>query len=396
MDTVILKLYGPGKFKLEPKAKVWFLPEVKQRRFSDLSPTERNSKRLYLRKFTLKPPETDRYVPQVTMFETLTKDRQHLRFILKIQMSLPKLLYRNSLQEVIEGKLDRVLECLQASLQHVGIHTDCATLANATVSAAHFAKNIPLPPHIQMRDIARELCRIDINKIIDVREKEVKHGGRWLNLHSGTVGRVFYDKVSDCLRPKNKREDKYHIDHERAIVERYHLQSREVFRYEYRLQRTPTVVRVINAMLKREAKMPVVFRDLFTPGLWKAIVVDSWQTIMDRPENQLALFAEQNPLALLWHILSKVTGENPSARKIDSALMSYGLAIAVQHAGGAKEVRGILAHFMSADHPERITEKIDTAARFASGLSYSNNIAFLGEAIQRFEPVTLDFLEGWV
>ena len=70
MDTVIIKIYGPRKFQITNTS--LFLPELTRREFSQLSPTEKQSTRLYLRHFILKPPYYDGYLPKVDILEVLS------------------------------------------------------------------------------------------------------------------------------------------------------------------------------------------------------------------------------------------------------------------------------------------------------------------------------------
>lgn len=395
MDTVIIKIYGPHKFKI----KNWslFLPELEGRTYNDLSLTERTSTRPYLRRFILRPKWRPEYLPSVEVFETLTKDRKDIRYFLKITFSAPKLLYWNSLQEVGENDREKLCVALKLALRSVNIDVETEAIENATVEAVHACKNVPLPKTMHMREIINELAKIDINKSFDVNEKQHKKGSRALILgfHSGTIEWSFYDKISDCLRPKSKRSDKQRIDQERAIVEFYKLQDREVFRYEYRIKKTQTTKREVNRLLGRESKTPVLFKDLFTPNLLKSLVLNSWHTIINRPENQLSLFSTPDRLSLLSHIFSEAKKLGRKPNSIDRAFASYGMATSMKDFG-AKEIRGLILDTWNKDHPERITKKMDSALELMKGLTYSDDILFLGKALEKFELITLTSLQNGV
>src|ERR1035437_6481396 len=314
MDTVIIKIYGPNKFQFRNKS--LFLPELNCRRYEDLSATEiqsRNSTRSYLRKFLLHPKPSDDYIPRVEVFETLSKESNRIIYILKITFSVPKLLYWNSVQEVGENDKQKILSALKRALGSVGIVVDTETIENATLEAVHACKNIPLPKTMRMRNILGELGRMDISKVVDVTETQIKNGGRVLNFWSGTTEHCFYDKVSDSLKPKNKRSDKGRIDYEKVFIEQYKLQDREIFRYEYRLKKTQTTKRVINATLGREYDTPVIFKDIFIPNLLKNLILNSWHTLIERPENQLSLFGKIDRLKLFLHITDEATKQNIKA-----------------------------------------------------------------------------------
>lgn len=393
MDTVIIKIYGPNKFQF--RNKTLFLPELSCRKYEDLSATEiqsRNSTRSYLRKFILHPKPSDEYIPRVEVFETLSKESNKIIYILKITFSVPKLLYWNSVQEVSENNRQKILSAIKMALGSVGIIVEIESLENATLEAIHACKNIPLPKTMRMREILAELGRMDISKVVDVMETQIKNGGRLLNFWSGTKEHCFYDKVSDSLKPKNKRSDKSRIDYEKIFIEQYKLQDREIFRYEYRLKKTQTTRSAVNGLLGRKPDTPVVFQDLFTPDLLKNMILSSWYKLIERPENQLSLFGKIDRLKLLLHILSEAKKRGEKAHSMNNAFISYGIATAILD-NGAKEVRGIVHQGWNKDHPERLTKKIKTASELTEGLSYSNNIAFINSALERFELINLTSLE---
>jgi hypothetical protein len=287
-----------------------------------------------------------------------------------------------------------MLNTLKKALLGVGIIVETNVLVNARVSAVHFCKNVLLPRSIRMQDILAELHRVDINKTTDVTLKEEKNGGRWLHLYSGTIERVFYDKVADAQRPKGKRKDKGHIVRERGVIERYKLTTREVFRYEYRLKKNQTVMRDVGAVLGRPPKTPVILKDLFAPDLCKTMLLNSWRALLQRPENQLALLGQVDGLGLLLHIIAE-TMKQGRAHSMNHAFTSYGLACAIRD-HGAKEVRRAVSVGWNTDHPERLTRKIEAAAALTSGLSYSNSVSFVDAALERFELITRSLLENVV
>lgn len=396
MDTVIIKIYGPSKFQFRNKS--LFLPELNCRKYEDLSATEvksRNSSRSYLRKFILHPKPSDEYIPRVEVFETLPKESNKIIYILKITFSAPKMLYWNSVQEVDESYKQKILSRLKGALDSVGIIVEIESLENATLEAVHACKNIPLPKTMRMREILSELGRMDISKVVDVMETQIKNGGRVVNFWSGTKEHCFYDKVSDSLKPKNKRSDKGRIDYEKTFIEQYKLQDREIFRYEYRLKKTQTTKSAINTLLGRKHDTKVVFNDLFTPNLLKNLILNSWNKLIERPENQLSLFGKVDRLKLMSHIFSEAKKQSEKAHSMNNAFTSYGIATTILD-NGAKEVRGVVNESWNKDHPERLTKKIKIASELTSGLPYSNNIAFIDAELKKFEIISLASIQNGI
>ncbi len=393
MDTIIIKLFGPHKFKISNRS--LFLPELEKRTIKDISPTERSSTRPYLRRYVLHAKYQEEYLPRVEVFETLTDDRTEVRYVLKIEFSAPKLLYWNSLQEVGEADKDAVLLALQRALRRVNITISIENLAGALLTTIHACKNVPLPKKMKMREIIGELAKMDVSKAFDISDKQCKKGARILNIYSGTIDWSFYDKISDSLRPKNKRADKGRIDRERSVIERHKLEDREVFRYEYRIKKTQTIKRELNNLLGRPYLTQVVFSDIFSPNLLKKLTLNSWYLLIHRPENQLSLFDAGDRLGLLLHMLSEAKKQGKNAHSMNNGLISYGLATAIRD-HGAKEVKGAIFDLWDTEHPERLTKKINSASGLMKGLPYSTSIDFINNALEKFELITLTSLRNGI
>ena len=392
MDTVVLKLSNAHKFKVTNTSH--FLPELNKRSFRDLTPTEKQSTRRYLRAFRFDPPDKNAYLPKIEIYEALSKDRDEVLYTLQATFSVPKLLYGNSVQEVSENDLEKFIYAFRMALKDAGIEIDSNAIATARVSQAHFCKNVLLPREIRMQEILTELKRVDVSKAVDVTYKEFKEGGRTLQIWSGTLEMVFYDKVCDAMRPKVKRKDKGRMARERHIIEEYRLQDREIFRYEYRLKKNQTLKKHVNTALGRPYQTTVLFRDLFESGLCKKLVLSSWHDLIQRPENQLALLGPTDDLALLHHIMEG-SKKQSTAHSMNRALISYGLTRAMRD-HGAKEVKRAVSDYWNQDHGERLTEKMRTAAALTDGLPFSNSITFIAAQLEKYECITRLYLENVV
>jgi len=393
MDTVIIKIYGPRKFRFTKKS--WFLPELKSRKYSELSETEKKSKRPYLQRFVFRPPTEHKVPVRVQVYEIVSIESKEVLYVLELEFSVPKLLYGNSLQEVGEGHREVVFDRLKSCLVEVGIFIgETEIIAEARVGAIHFCKNIPLPQEIQMQDILAKLALTDISKATDVTETEFKRG-QVLHIYSGTVERVFYDKIADSMRPKVKRKDKGPISSERIIVDRYNLDKREVFRYEYRLKKTQTVMRDVNKALEREPKTYVAFKDVFTPGLCRKMILASWRVLLQKPGNQLALLGSAPDSNLLAYICSEAGKGKRNGHSLNTALISYGIIRAIQDYG-VKQLRKTIFSTWSEDHSERVTKKIQAAAELNTRLPYLDSISFIDSHMEKSGLISLASLENGI
>jgi len=83
------------------------------------------------------------------------------------------------------------------------------------------------------------------------------------------------------------------------VIDEFDLHGIEIFRYEYRIKKTQTVESIINKKLDRKGRTQVIFSYIFTAGLAKDALVSSWQDMVGRPENQLALLGPTDTYKLL-------------------------------------------------------------------------------------------------
>lgn len=392
MDTVILKLYGPHKFKIQKHD--WFLPEINKREYKHLTPNEQKQPptRNYLRRFHLQPPPQGKYIPQVDVLETLDREKKEVKYVMIITFSVPKLLYGNSVQEVVHTDFAKVVSVLQHTLSQAGIQIEKKNLMDARLTAVHFCKNIFLPKHILLQDVLVDLQRVDINKTVDVTTKETKNGGQILHIYSGVVERVFYDKVTDAVRTKNKRKDKGQMDYERTIIDEYGLEGSEIFRYEYRIKKTQTVERIINLALGQKPKTYITFKDVFTTDLHQKVLLQSWRELVGRPENQLALMGPTDNFKVLQHILEKAKA-NGGAHSMNHALIAYGLTQIVRD-HGAKELKRLVFKYWNQKHPERLNKKIQLASELTKELPYSNGVAFVDGQLNEYQLITRQYLNN--
>jgi len=402
MDTIQIRVNSREKFQIATWAQ--FVPEFSVREFKDLSLAERLRSRNkktppYLRHFVLHAETTHGLtVPKVEIYESADSNTGVVKYELKIEVSLPKLLFENSLCEIGPSDLQKVLDTMVERLSGVGIQILPHTIATAPLSVVHFCKNIILPKSISFRRLLAELSLIDIGKAYDTtndKRTKNKNSGEVLHFWSGSREWSFYDKIEDMKRPKNKSVDKHKTDYEKEIIELYGLKDIEVFRYEYRLKKAQTIKSELNATLGRQYQTPVSLTDLFTEGLWKSVLLKSWKRMTDRPENQLALLSTNNKLDLMIYILNSAWKKDKSAHSQNQALWSYGLATAIKD-HSAKSVRKELGKVWSNRSDERLDEKMSVAAKLAQGIPFSDGISYISRELERFEVINLALLEKGV
>lgn len=399
MDTISFRVKS---FTIRSEAE--FNSEFSYRNFSDLSEKEKakskDPKIPYLRKFisrSLKAKEEIYSAISVEVYEKADINIGKVMYEMIVTIhSLPKLLHENSVEEILPSDKDKLVNLIHKKIWDAGIHLSKDIIKRSPISVVHFCKNIVLPKKIALRSILAELSNTDMGKAYDttedVRRQRNKNGSKVVHLFCGTREWCFYDKAEDTRqRKKSKRVDKIETPYEKELFTPYLREDLEIFRYEYRLNKIQTIRRELHTFLKKDSKESVTFDDLFTEGLWKAVLIKSWKSILTRPENQLALLSYTNSLDLLLHISRNAKSKGSTIHSQNKALWTYGLVQAIKD-NGAKTVKSEL-NKVWANKDERLIEKLNIAIELIKGIPTSEGISYISKKLEKFEIINLASLE---
>ena len=397
MDTISFRL--KNNFKITSIAN--FIPEFSIRSFSDLSQKERilskDPKNNYLRKFILHPlVDKEIYCPSVEVYEKANANTGIVEYEMVITFhSLPKFSLGNNFEEIQISNKNKIIALMAERLQTIGIIVSEESISQAPVSVIHFCKNIILPENIALRSILSDLSHTDMGKAYDttedVRIQRDKNNGKVVHLRCGSREWCFYDKIDDLCQPKGKRADKHRTTYEKELLSTHDFKNLEVFRYEYRLNKSQTIKSELHTFLNKSYDEKITVSDLFTEGLWKNILTSAWKRILQRPENQLALLSYNRPLDLLLHILRKAKAEGLSAHSQNKALWTYGLAQAIKDSGAKTTKSELNKVWINKDN--RLTNKLGIATELVDDIPVSQGISYITEQLEKFEFISLDSLE---
>lgn len=379
----------------------YFSPEFKVRSYSQTSETERKESVIvpYSNKFILrKDLLIDEYQPKAELYEKINNEKMTLEYVLKIEFSVPKIVYENNLVEIDEKEKDNFISNLQTKIRKCGISVEKTSLENAPVGKIHIGKNIILPNNVLMVNILRELKKTSLGKNYDMTETthtpdsytktQQKNTSETLQHYCGSKDYAFYDKIKDILNKKGKSVDKEKTPYEKEMVSFYGLENKSVFRYEYRLNKPQTIKSEINSFYSRDYKTQVTLNDLFNEDLWKIILIKSWDRIVKKPENQLVLKFNKEESDIFKQVMIKARNNKADGHSLNSALTSFGLADLAQKYG-IKVIKSEFKKIWSERAcGERFDKKIEEANDLLVGLSFSDDINFIDKEIRRFERLT--------
>jgi len=264
LDTIILKI---------PKNNYWI---TDYKKFSATKEAMENFSAGY-RSFKNNPTAKDKekgiYKPCLTIF------RRGVGLDLKIQFSAPKLLFNNNLDELEQTDFDKVVKTLIEKLTDMGVKIFTENIKNAEVLSFHPSKNIPLNGGYTATFAIRELAKIDISKKFDVDFKNYRNNGQALQFYTNSHAIVFYDKINDLNKAKNRSIDKDQTAQQRNIFEfikekQPHL---EILRLEIRLSKKKKMIEILNKVLEEVGCSPdPLFKDIFKKDLCQKIVNLYW------------------------------------------------------------------------------------------------------------------------
>ena len=281
IDTVILKIKY-GKFEiLNPLA---FAPNA-----------DSFFKYGVIKKATNYPTKKDyliNYKPRLELCRVASKKNPEI--ILKVEFSVPKILFNNNLYEVEENDFLKIVDKLQEKIALMGVFIEREALINAPVTAFHASKNIMLSDRYTSTYVLRELSKISLPKKLDLTKITYKNGGQSLQYYSRAHSLVFYDKLADLSKGYNSRP---------FDCENYQKYSKELEKITKTENKKVCEILKIEARLSTKRKMNAVldilgfpknpaFKDVFKTQVCRKTLGYYWQSLIE--ERNYFLFSKGN------------------------------------------------------------------------------------------------------
>lgn len=293
------------------------------------SRTQSHSK--YVRNPSKPEKETGLYFPRLTSYDPRFGQPPSV----KIEFSVPKLIFNNNLEELSDTDFTEVINELQNRLLRMGMQVSKKILASAPVTTVHFSKNIQLTDGYTSSYVISALSKIDLRKSFDFAQKHFINNGQSLQAHTRSHELVIYDKIADLAKLKKRAIDKDQTSQQLSLFNSLQKQnaSLEILRIEIRICNK----RKLNSVFKRlKLAHNPTFRDVFSSRVAVLVLNDYWDLTIKA--GQLALFSiDQTPKD---HLREMCRGDP----KIKPKQMIYqvGLLALSKDANGLRELRSIL------------------------------------------------------
>jgi|GEM_PF-4726900 hypothetical protein len=121
---------------------------------------------------------------------------------LRIELSLPKLLFGDNLSELQDSDAGALLRLLSSVLCEMGVMATPEALWRARLSVLHVGKNVPLPKGMTCSAVNRELASYPQRASWQLSQKTFENGGDLFKLHRKSFEFVSYDKLHDIGRAR--------------------------------------------------------------------------------------------------------------------------------------------------------------------------------------------------
>jgi hypothetical protein len=323
IDTVILNI---------PKESVTMLnPEI-----YDVQPWYLQAKTSIYEKFVKNPTaqnlKTGMYFPRLTGFKRIN-NRLEWEATIKIEFSVPKLLYLNNLDELEDSQFEEVIKALRDRLKRMGVLVQYETLASATITTVHYSKNIELTGGYTSQYVISELNKINLNKRFDLTKARYVNDGESLTAFSITNSFVIYDKIADLNKDKKRTIDKEQTVYQLSLFEQMRT-TKEIIRFEVRLCKKQKIKALFKQLNLTDNLM---FKDVFSTAKSKAVLLNYWAKMVE--DNNLLLFAHSNTAK---DLLKHIHLARPNA-KSKTSIYLVGLLCLAREGNGLRELRTILA-----------------------------------------------------
>lgn len=206
----------------------------------------------------------------------------------RIEFSVPKLLYLNNLDELENKDFPQVISVLQDRLRTMGIIVSKALLEKASVSSVHFSRNIQLEDGYTVTHLISEMNKVNLRKSFDFSKTRFMNDGQSLYAHTTTHQMVVYDKVSDLNKDKKRAIDKDQTLYQRSLFAELSKDTelREILRFEIRLNHKQKMNKILEDL--GYSKNPT-FKDVFNSEMSRKVVESYWLKLIK--ERNLGLFS---------------------------------------------------------------------------------------------------------
>lgn len=313
----------------------------------------------FVRNPTKAEKETGKYFPRLTGYKRSFSQDANVR----IEFSVPKLLYHNNLDELEDKDFPRVVDVLQDRLKRMGVILTKNVIKNASVSSVHFSRNIELKNGYTASYLISEMNKVDLRKSFDFAKTRFINDGQSLYAHTTSHQMVIYDKIADLKKGQKRAIDKTQTLYQRSLFAEFNKQDnmQEILRFEIRLAKKQKMNKVISDLGFN--KNPS-FQEVFSSEMSQKVVYDYWHKII--LHRSTGLFSLDLNVKEILQVMFLADKELKPRR----AIYLLGLFVLARDAQGMRQLRNMVTQRVHDRTWYRMKDELD----YASKLITKNNL----------------------
>lgn len=212
------------------------------------------------------------YKPRLTVTKRINREG-NFEMPLKIEFSIPKLLYGNNFDELTDADFPAVIQKLKAVLKEMGVGMFERFLINAPVSSVHYSKNIALTDYTTPYTYLSQLTKLNINQRLDTNRTDFRNEGHSFKYRANSFEIVFYDKIKDLQQAKisekraEEKDNSLQLGLFDILKQKYPL---EVLRVEIRLNLRQKISQILRLIGK---EVEPTFTNIFSQDTAKKVLL---------------------------------------------------------------------------------------------------------------------------
>ncbi len=199
--------------------------------------------------------------------------------MLKIELSLPKLLFGNNFDELDQSDFEPVTQLLISRLKEMGVLVFTQLLKHASVSAIHYSKNIPLTDGSTPYSYIKKIKEANISLALDVNQTDYRNEGYSYKWHANSYEVAFYDKLKDLQQAKTSEKRTIEKDDALQLGLFDQLTQKklfEVLRMEVRLNRRQKMKQLFASL---GITSDMTYESIFNPAISQKVLLYYLDTI---------------------------------------------------------------------------------------------------------------------
>ncbi len=331
------------------------------------------------KKFVKNPSKKDLesgfYFPRLTGYRRkgLSQDAS-----IRIEFSVPKLIFLNNLDELEDADFPKVIDTLQDRLKAMGVSVTKSVLQNASVSSIHFSKNIQLEDGYTVNHLISEMNKVNLRKSFDFARSRYINDGQSLYAHTTSHQLVIYDKVADLGKDKKRAIDKDQPYYQRTLFDELkNEEMNEIIRFEVRLNHKQKMNKVLEDVGYQKN---LSFKDMFKKDLAQKVVSSYWKKLIK--ERNLGLFSVT---LCIKDILRTIYLANKRI-KPNRAIYLLGLFMVGKDENGMRELRSIVSKKSHERTWYRIAKDMQEASEAITKNKLRDWVTQIDRKLDEFKP----------